>query len=294
MQEMVGEPPYRQGPSQVGPPAWKPPPKPTALRVKELAAAGAIALATDLGLYGGDKGLASGGFGIALVFLALPVALAIAARAWRGSARLGVIVALLAAVVARCIYEPTPGTIASGVVLLGAFTLTLRARRMFVPEALLSTASAIAKIPSRIEAATAGLRRITARTRFGEVSVLPIVIPVALCAAFAAVFALANPVLAHGLGLAWTAVANVVGFPSPVRIFVCVVSLVAACSLLRPTVRLAKGSESASEDGEATPTNLLVARNAFGALNVMFLLYNALDAVYLWSGAPPAGMRTQH
>jgi hypothetical protein len=28
-------------------------------------------------------------------------------------------------------------------------------------------------------------------------------------------------------------------------------------------------------------------------LNVVFLAYNALDAAYLWSGSPPAGMRTQ-
>lgn len=57
------------------------------------------------------------------------------------SPRLGVVVGLLAAVAARCAFDPTPGTVLSGLGLLVAFTLTLRARRMFVPEALLSTLS---------------------------------------------------------------------------------------------------------------------------------------------------------
>lgn len=81
--------------------------------------------------------------------------------------------------------------------------------------------------------------------------------------------------------------------PFPARIFIWALSLVGACALLRPAVRLAQGTEAAAEDGEATSTSLLVARNALGALNVLFLLYNALDAAYLWSGAPPAGMQTQ-
>jgi hypothetical protein len=72
-----------------------------------------------------------------------------------------------------------------------------------------------------------------------------------------------------------------------------VAALLGACSLLRPSLRLSKGTEAATEEGEASPTSLLVARNALGALNVLFLLYNALDAAYLWTGAPPAGMRTQ-
>ena len=270
----------------------KPAPRPAPFRVKELAAAAGIAVVCDLTLWS-HGGLTAGGFGMALLFVAVPVALGIAARAWRTSVRLGVVAGLLAAVAARCAFNPTAGTVLSGLALLVAFTLTLRARRMFVPEALLSTLSAVSKIPSRIGAAFAGVKRLAPRTRVGKVHVLPVVIPMALCVVFAAVFGLANPVVAHGLDVTWKAIASVVGFPSPLRIFVWVAALAVASSLLRPALRLAKGTEAATEEGEATPTSLLVARNALGALNVLFLLYNALDAAYLWTGAPPAGMHTQ-
>ena len=288
-----GQPPYRQGPAWT-PARPTPRPRPAPFRAKELAAAFGMALACDLALWSGHgQRLATGGFGLALFFLALPVAVLVAARAWRVSARLAVVAGLLAAVVARCVYEPTTGAVLGGLALLVAFTLTLRARRMFVPEALASTLAGIGLLPSRVGAAFAGLARLKERSRMGKVSVLPVVVPAGLCLVFAAVFALANPVVAHALDVAWSSVTSVIGFPSPVRVFVWVVALVGAFSLIRPACRLARGSEAAPETGEAKPTSLLVARNALGALNVLFLLYNALDAAYLWTGAPPAGMRTQ-
>ena len=276
----------------VPPPPPRPVPRPAPLRGKELATAAAIAVAVDIALFS-HQGLALGGFGLALLFFVVPAALAVAARARRTSIRLAVIAGLLAAVAVRCAYDPTTGTVLSGLALLVLFTFTLRARRTFLPEAMVSALSAVAKMPSRIGAAVAGVRRIAARTRVGNVAVLPIVIPLALSLVFAGVFALANPVVAHGLLVAWTAVSSVVAFPSPLRIFFWGLSLVGAFVLLRPSIRLAKGSEEAVLEGEATPTSLLVARNALGALNVLFLLYNALDAAFLWSGATPAGMTTQ-
>ena len=292
--QWMGQPPYRQGPAWVPRPSARPSPKPAPFRTKELAAAAGIALAFDLALWSGQgQKLAAGGFGLALVFLAVPIALVVAARAWRPSLRLAVASGLLATVAARCVFDPTPGVVLSGAGLVVAFALTLRARRMFVPEVVLSTLAGIGKLPSRVGAAFAGVRRISARTRMGNVSLLPILIPLGLCMIFAGVFALANPVVAHGLDLAWTAMTAVVGLPSPARIFVWLVALIGATSLLRPACRLATGTEAAPEVGEGTATSLLVARNALGALNVLFLLYNALDAAYLWSGAPPAGMRTQ-
>ena len=268
--------------------------KPAPFRAKELAAAFGMALACDVALWSGSgQRLASGGFGMAFFFLAVPAAIIAAARAWRASARLAVVAGLLAAVVGRCLFDPTPAVVLAGLALLVVFTLTLRARRMFVPEIVQSAFAGVGQLPSRVGAAFAGLGRMKARTRLGTVSVLPILIPLGLCAVFAGVFALANPVVANVLGVAWTAVTSVVGFPSPVRVFVWAVALVAATSLLRPACRLATGSEAAPEAGEAKATSVLVARNALGALNVLFLLYNALDAAYLWTGAPPAGMRTQ-
>jgi hypothetical protein len=288
----VGQPPYRQGPIWIAPPRPKAAPKPAPLRARELAAALGVALVADLALWS-REGLAAGGFGLALLFVATPLLVLAAARRWRTSARLGVVTALLGAVVARCVFDPTAGTVLAGLALVLLFTLTLRARRMFVPEALTSALAAIAKLASRLGAALAGVKLLAARTRFRDVSLLPVLIPLALCGVFAGVFALANPVVAHGLDVAWSAIARVVGVPSPLRVGVWIVATVAAVALLRPACRLAKGSEAAPRELEATPTSVLVARNALYALNVLFLLYNALDAAYLWSGAPPAGMRTQ-
>jgi hypothetical protein len=290
--QWVGPPPYRQSKMWVPPPPPGPSPRPAPLRVAELAAAGAIAVAVDLALFS-HEGLAVGGYGLALLFVVMPAALALAARARRASMRLAVIVGLLAAVAVRCVYDPTNGTMLSGLALLVLFTLTLRARRTFLPEAMVSALSAVSKLPSRIGAAAAGVQRLAARTRVGKISVLPIIIPLALCGVFAGVFALANPVVAHGLDVACQAIASVIAFPSPLRIFFWALSLAAAFALLRPAIRLAQGSEAAVAEGEATPTSLLVARNALGALNVLFLLYNALDAACLWSGATPAGMTSQ-
>jgi hypothetical protein len=203
------------------------------------------------------------------------------------------IVGLLALVVARCLFEPTVGTVLAGFALVLAFSVALRARTVFVPDALRSALAAVAKLPSRIGAATAGARTLASRTRIGRVSVLPIVIPAGLIFLFLGVFALANPLVAHGLDVAWTALARVIALPSIAHVVFWAFTLVAGVSLLRPACRLARGSETAAPSGDATPTSLLVARNALAGLNVLFLSYNALDATYLWSGSPPVGMRTQ-
>ncbi len=288
-----GRPPYRQGSAWVPRPK-APGPKPAPFRTKELAAALGIALACDLALWSGQQHeLAPGGFGMAVLFVTVPVALVAAARAWRASIRLAVVSGLLGAVAARCVFDPTPAVVLSGFGLLVGFALTLRARRMFVPEMLYSTLAAIGKLPSRIGAALTGVRRVTQQTSVGRVALLPVLVPLGLCALFVGVFALANPVVAHGLDVAWTAITRVVGPPAPVRLLLWASALVGATSFLRPACRLATGTEAATEVGDATATALLVARNALGALNVLFLLYNGLDAAYLWSGAPPAGMATQ-
>lgn len=289
----IGPPPYRQGPAWVPPPPPAPGPKPAPFRATELAAAIAIAIACDLALWGKDA-FASGGFGLALFFVALPVTMAIAAKKMRLSLRSGIVAALLAAVAARCAFEPTTGTVLAGLGLVALFGITLRARRTFVPEALASMLAAVGKLPSRAYAAYAGAKRIAAKTRLGNVSVLPVLVPLGLCVVFAGVFALANPVVAQGIGVAWSVVTGFVGLPHPARIFLWVAALVGACSLLRPACRLAQGTEAETPEGESTTTSLLVARNALAALNVMFLGYNVLDATYLWSGRPPVGTTTQH
>jgi hypothetical protein len=258
-----------------------------------------IVVIADLALWAhegreGDGHLALGGFGLALFLTLVPVLLFVAAPAFRRSARLAVIVGMLGLVVLRCALAPTPGVVLTGFALAFAFALALRARRLFVPEAAACAVTAVGLLPSRIRSTFAGLRSLAARTRFGKLSLLPIVVPAALVLAFLGVFALANPLVAHGLATAWAALSRVASVPSFGRVFFWTATLLSGLVLLRPGMRLARGGEHAEANGEASGTSLLVARNALVAQNVLFLGYNALDARYLWAGSAPAGMTTQH
>jgi hypothetical protein len=286
-----GSPPYRRPEAWTAMPMPKPAPKPAPFRVRELAAVLAVVVAGDVALFS-SKGAASGGFGLGVLFVALPIVIAIAARAKRISATVGIVSGLLAAVAVRSVFEPTALTTLAGLALVFVLTYVLRARRAFVPEMIATALYAIGKLPSRIGAAFAGVKKITSKSKLGSISVLPIVVPLALCGAFIGVFALANPIVAHGVGVAWTFVAGF-GLPGPERVLAWLVFTVLAISLLRPALRLAQGSEAAEPKGDATKTSLLVSRNALVGLNVLFLAYNALDAAYLWSGHAPAGLSTQ-
>ena len=287
-------PPYRVDPGfQAANRAWKRPKAPAlALRGKELLGALAIALACDVTLYDHDH-FDAGGFGLALFFAVVPIAMFVTTRKFKGSIRLAVIAALLGAVVVRSFVLPTAGTVLAGIGLLAAFGVTLRSPRTFVPEALVSFFVNVAKIPARFVAAKRGVGRYTGRTKLRGISLRPILIPAALCLAFVGVFSLANPIVANAVSVSWKTVANLVALPAPSRVVLWSISAVGALALIRPAMRLARGSEILAEQTQATTTSLATARNALVGLNVLFLAYNALDAACLWSGAPPAGMRTQ-
>lgn len=262
------------------------------LDVRELLALGAFVVLFDVVSFRGDD-FASGGYGLALLFTLCPVGLFAAARARRLSPRLACTGAMLGAVALRCAYSPTAMNALAGFALAFLFALSLRVRRVFVPEALLSALGALRRIPSRVRATFRGTRVLLSRTRMGRVAILPIFIPFALAVAFGAVFAFANPVVAHVLDVSFSFVARVIHVPSAGRVFFWGATVLFGATLLRPAIRLARGTDTAAETQEATPTSLLVARNGLVVLNVMFLAYNALDATFLWSGKPPSGMRTQ-
>ena len=281
--------PYRPEP-------WTAPPRrvarrPHAFRTRELAAAVALVAAFDIAFWA--HGPAVGGFGAAAFLAAVPVVLFMTTRVWRRSLRLGVVGALLAAVTARTFVAPTPLSVALGFVLAGAFALALRARDASVPALAASMLATLLEIPARLHGAVLGVDRILARTRLGRAFVLPIAIPVGLVAVFLGVFALANPVVASGLGGAARLLSSVIELPSFGRIVLWAIAFLAAALLVRPAVRRA-WLEPALTVAEATPTSLLVARNALAGVNALFLAYNVLDARYLWTGKPPAGMSTQH
>lgn len=284
----AGPPPYRSAPSH---PPGAAPRRALPFRPRELAVAIAIVLLSDLALWSGQV-FASGGFGAALLFLGAPIVLFAGARVRRRGARLGAVAAMLALVAVRSALDPTVLTTLAGLAAIPAFAFALRARRPFVPAAIASALGAIAKLPWRLASAFLGVRAILARSRLGRVPMLPILVPVALSVLFAGIFALANPLVAEWLGLLLDALLGV-GLPSIGRVFTWGLASILGVALARPVVRLATRSEAASDAIEATPIALLVARNTLGALNVLFLAYNMVDAVYLLGGRAPAGMTTQ-
>ncbi|MDF2695280.1 MAG: hypothetical protein K0S65_3663 [Labilithrix sp.] len=262
-------------------------------RPVELAVVAGVLVLADVAFWA-EGTIAPGGFGLALLFAGVPLLLFATVR-WRlrGSLRLGVVLGLLALVALRCAVAPTTGTVLSGFALLAAVGLALRIRKLSILEIALSAASAGLKLPARFKGLAAGVSRLAARTRLGRMSVLPIVIPAGLVALFLGVFALANPIVAQGIATAWSAVARIVALPSPGRVFFWVSALALGVACVRPAVRRMTRTETAVPSGDASPTSLLVARNALVGLNLLFLANNGLDATYLWSGSPPAGMHTQ-
>lgn len=287
-------PPYRNPPAQ----AWVPirpkakEPASAPFRLREIAMVLGLAALVDLVAYG-PEGVGAGGYGLAIFFVLFPIGMLFAARRMSVTPRAIVVGSALVVAAVRCAYAPTAGTTLGGLALLFAFALAIRTKRVFVPEAFASALAAFTKLPSRLSALWVGARSLVARTRLGKVSVLPVVVPLGLTAVFALVFALANPVVAHGFGAAGDFIARVVGMPAPARIVLFAFSVVGSIAVLRPAVIRPRSIEAAPAQGEATPVALGVARNALVMLNVVFLAYNALDAAYLWSGSPPAGMRTQ-
>lgn len=266
--------------------------KPRPLGPRELGAAVALLVVADLALWSAE-GLASGGLGFAAFFIGVPALLFVAIRSWKASIRLGVLIGLLLLVVARVVYRPTPLTIGCGLGLVVGFALALRGRRVFVPMMLVAVLGVATTLPSRVGAAFAGLTSIGRRTRVGRVSVLPVVVPIALVGLFAGTFALANPIIARGLGAVWSLLSGCAFFPSVGRFVFWTMSLTLGVALLRPAYRLATASEVAPDHGIARPASLLIARNALVGLNGLFLVETVLDARYLWLGSPPLGMSTQ-
>ncbi len=290
-------PPYRT------PPGWAPPApgmrarapaKP--LRPRELAAVAAFVLLTDVVLFAGDRAH-TGGLGIA-VFLVLAPMIAFTAARVRPSlprlrGRFAVVTALLLFAAVRSAWSPTTGSVLSGFGLLLAFVVTQRLARVHVPEVALAAFRALPAVPARIASLVRGAAVLLGRSRLGRGAILPVLVPLALCLVFLGVFGLANPVVAHALEVATRAVSHVLAFPSVGRVVVGSLAALAGAVLLRPALVRARGREAADTTTTASDLQLVVARNALVALNVLFAAYHALDAAYLWAGSPPPGTTTQ-
>lgn len=255
-------------------------------------AVGAVLVLFDVAFWSGTT-FGPGGFGLCAFLTGVPFALALATPRIRRSGRLVGAGLLLLAVAARLAWHATPGAAMFGMVLLGLFALCLRTRATFLPESLTMALGSMGRVPQRLGQLFGGLQQAAARTRFGSIAVLPIVVPLALTGTFLGVFALANPVVAALGEKAFELIGRVLALPAPGRIFTWALILPLALVLVRPAIRARAIHERADLGVETSEVRARVVRNALLSSNLLFLAYNALDAFYLWSGSPPAGMRTQ-
>jgi hypothetical protein len=254
-------------------------------RPREIFAAIGLVIAADVALWSG-KDVGVGGFGAATFFVAVPALLLVAARARRLTLRLGAIVAMFVAIAARCAFAPGPGSVLLGLLGVFALAITMRNRSTFLTDIAASFASTFVTIPQRLEAVVAGLRKHFLSTREGPRSVSHVLIPAVLVSTFVTIFALANPLVARWLG----GLTRVLGVPAPGRVVTWVLMLFGALLLVRPAIRRSLAREDADTTGTTTRGAIIVARNALVPLNAVFFVYNALDATYLWAGAPPPGV----
>lgn len=280
-------PAYGYSPAPAYVPRRVAPPRPA--RPLELAMIALAVVLADVALWNG-----TGGYGLAALFAGIPIVIGFAVPRVRTSPRLFAIGALLLVVAGRAMFHPSAGLVLLGVGLLAAFAVGLRQRATFVPEVALSAVSAIAVLPHRVTGVARGVRRLFGKTRLSSAKVLPVVIPVALLGAFLGVFSLANPVVAHGVERAWTAVTRFITFPHPLRVGLWALLAIVAAVLARPATYRFKAKLAMPAEGEAKDVSLAIARNALFALNALFLAFNALDVAYLWAGSPPPGTDTQH
>jgi hypothetical protein len=251
-----------------------------------------IALA-DVALYQG-----AGGAGLAVMFAAIPAILFLTADTRSVSRRFAVIVALLALVAGRCLWHASAGATALGLAMLLPFAIALRTARSFLPElaaSALGSAGGAARQLGTFAATLAGFARPAWSTRSSWAAFY---IPAVLVVVFGAIFAAANPVIQGWLGSVLDRLDGLAWSPSPVRFVFWGGCAVAAAGLLRPVIRTIAGLDArlgvveASEPTDQAPeaSRLALARNGMIALNILFLGYNALDAVYLWGGHAPSGV----
>lgn len=253
-------------------------------RVREIAAAIGLVVAADFALWRG-RDLAPGGYSAALFFAIVPVILVAAARARRFTPRLGVVAALLASIALRCAYAPTVGTVLLGIFGIFVLAITMRARSSSLADVGGSFVATFTSIPQRLQAFVGGVSARLGRKRDGSNDSGTIAVPVILVATFIGIFALANPIVAKGLGFLTNAT-----FPSFGRIVTAAGLGFGAIMLVRPAFFRSKRVEDADTTNECSDRGLRMSRNALVPLNIVFFAYNALDAAYLWAGAPPPGM----
>lgn len=268
--------------------------RPTApARPRELLALVVFVVGADVLLY------TFGGLGLAqAAFFGLAGALVLAsARARRFSVRIVTALALLAIVVGHLAWSGGGvGTVVASALVL-SLSVLVRMRHATVPDGLASMAASLWAMPGRLVSVVRGGMRITAREPSGSgrapFAWSTVLVPLAAFLVFASVFVFANPVLE-----AWAARAlGSISLPSPVRPLFWLAAAACGAVTLRPALRrawqstLGPRSRAAVDDTSLVSEKALsLSRNTLVAVNAIFLLENAVDAVSLWAGRPPAGL----
>jgi hypothetical protein len=293
MSTEAAQPPIAQLPPPsfaLAPPVEVPAPP---VRVAELAGLAGLVTLADLTLYSGSGGygdavLLAGG--TAIVFAATPVR--------RLSARLWGMTALVAALAARSYWAGSAFTLLLGLAGVFSIAVALRTRRSYVPEVVVSGfASAFGAFGALWQCVTGSFRLVT-RGRVRGVRWGTVLVPIAVVLVFGLVFVAANPLLERWVGLFWDALFGGQGtFFTPGRVAFWLGMALVAAGLLAPRVRelrltehLGPGHRIEGEIAGPTSNAVITSRNVLLGVNVLFLAYNALDAVYLWAGTPPPGL----
>jgi len=274
------------------PPAFVPPRPAGTARPRELVGLAVFVVLADVLVYSfGDHGLAQAAFFPLAALLAVLVA-----KKGGPSMRLGGALGLLGLVAARLAWAGAGFATVLAVGLVFGVAVLARARGATLADVAWTSVTSALATPGRVTTALRGARGIFGKgptkdaPRFAWRTVF---VPAAALLVFAGVFLFANPVLE-----AWTTrLLAKIALPSPVRpIFWCL-SFAAGAVLFRPALRralqgtLGKRSHAAADDATfVEATRLTMARNTLVALNAIFLLENAVDALSLWAGRPPAGL----
>lgn len=235
-----------------------------------------------------------GGLSLTLFFLLAAILLVAFARRRRLSVRFVTTAGLLAAVAVGLGWDGSFGARVTATFLLIATAVSLRAKRTYLPDLLASAGMTVVGSFGALAGVARGARNL-ARGRDGRerpsFPLRTVVVPLGALVVFGGVFMLANPVLE-----AWGArLLASVTLPSPARPLFWLAALAAGAALLRPAFRRALvarlGGHEAVDTGDGcTAQSLSTARNTLVVLNTLFLAMNALDAVSLWAGQPPAGL----
>ncbi|HOZ49576.1 MAG TPA: DUF4173 domain-containing protein [Candidatus Hydrogenedentes bacterium] len=239
----------------------------------------------------------AGGLSYSIAFIALSVvAAAFACRDVRLTplAFFGVVLALVAF---RCAWQCGNLVVSAGVILLIALPIASRLGRTKLPELLpsfaLTCVMGMATWYFDLTGRRGNSRREGGR-KWSQIPAAVVAVPLLVCAAFAIVFILSNPIVqemsAHWSKVFVDKLVELVELyaPNPARTVFWIGCILFVNLLLRPAVHRVSAPAEGQNDtvvarGETANLALhyRVAVNTLIAVNILFLLYNAVDAYHL-------------